>query len=477
MKLGEVVTTIPTIGFNVETVTHNGVNFTIWDVGGCDKIRPLWRHYFQNTQLAVFIVDSTDRDRIDEAAEEFYRLKSEQELLATEFLIFANKQDLSNVMTADDIATKFKVSRDMVFPCCAVTGDGLNEAFDYAVRVLTTKPKATVEAKSETKKKATDPMEDLLHSWLEKEDESDDQFLHKFHDYTLDTWDHRTHLRIAWIYLTKYSRKEAFGYVFDGIKDFIENSPRTQRKKDGRGTTFHMTMTYFWFHMVHFAIVSTKSPKNDFKTFLLLNPQLVNGGLFLHYYSKQRMLLDPEARSTMLLPDKISLPSITGTAAGTMTDKKLLTQPREPLTDAEFLEHFNNSLINSTTGDKLTGWGHESKLRLIYLVLLQNGVTTQTSVTNVLNVLQEFEKSAYHVTINYFWVTMLRYQLMATIKEKGITFTDQSNVAFSDFLRQPTCQPLRNQLLYEKYFTRGRIDQGETEFTVPDIKQLPSLVV
>ena len=46
---GEVVTTIPTIGFNVETVEYKNLSFTVWDVGGQDKIRPLWRHYYQGT--------------------------------------------------------------------------------------------------------------------------------------------------------------------------------------------------------------------------------------------------------------------------------------------------------------------------------------------------------------------------------------------------------------------------------------------
>uniref|UniRef100_A0A8C2L351 ADP ribosylation factor 1 n=1 Tax=Cyprinus carpio TaxID=7962 RepID=A0A8C2L351_CYPCA len=54
MKLGEIVTTIPTIGFNVETVEYKNISFTVWDVGGQDKIRPLWRHYFQNTQGKTF---------------------------------------------------------------------------------------------------------------------------------------------------------------------------------------------------------------------------------------------------------------------------------------------------------------------------------------------------------------------------------------------------------------------------------------
>ena len=72
LKLGEIVTTIPTIGmmfecrffitllpgFNVETVEYKNISFTVWDVGGQDKIRPLWRHYFQNTQGLIFVVSS-----------------------------------------------------------------------------------------------------------------------------------------------------------------------------------------------------------------------------------------------------------------------------------------------------------------------------------------------------------------------------------------------------------------------------------
>ena len=63
LKLGEVVTTIPTIGFNVETVSYKNVNFTAWDVGGRDKIRPLYRHYFQNTDALIYVLDSNDRER------------------------------------------------------------------------------------------------------------------------------------------------------------------------------------------------------------------------------------------------------------------------------------------------------------------------------------------------------------------------------------------------------------------------------
>ena len=64
LKLGEIVTTIPTIGFNVENVLYGGIEFIFWDVGGCDKIRPLWRHYYNNNQCIIYVIDSNDKDRL-----------------------------------------------------------------------------------------------------------------------------------------------------------------------------------------------------------------------------------------------------------------------------------------------------------------------------------------------------------------------------------------------------------------------------
>ena len=92
LKLGEIVTTIPTIGFNVETVEYKNIHVTSWDVGGQDKIRPLWRHYFQNTQGLIFVVDSNDRERINEAKDELNHMLAEDELSDAVLLVFANKQ-------------------------------------------------------------------------------------------------------------------------------------------------------------------------------------------------------------------------------------------------------------------------------------------------------------------------------------------------------------------------------------------------
>ena len=66
----------------------------IQDVGGQDKIRPLWRHYYTGTQGLIFVVDSQDRDRIDEARQELHRIISDREMRDCLLLVFANKQDL-----------------------------------------------------------------------------------------------------------------------------------------------------------------------------------------------------------------------------------------------------------------------------------------------------------------------------------------------------------------------------------------------
>ncbi|KAF5397224.1 hypothetical protein P879_04180 [Paragonimus westermani] len=141
LKLGEIVTTIPTIGFNVETVEYKNICFTVWDVGGQDKIRPLWRHYFQNTQGLIFVIDSNDRERIGEAREELSRMLNEDELRDAVLLVFANKQDLPQAMGAAEITDKLGLHalRNRTWyiqATCATNGNGLYEGLDWLSATL-----------------------------------------------------------------------------------------------------------------------------------------------------------------------------------------------------------------------------------------------------------------------------------------------------------------------------------------------------
>ncbi|CAH3125836.1 unnamed protein product [Porites evermanni] len=136
LKLGEIVTTIPTIGFNVETVEYKNISFTVWDVGGQDKIRPLWRHYFTNTQGLIFVVDSNDRERIEEAKDELSKMLQEEELQESLLLVFANKSDLPNAFSCSEITDKLGLHslrnrKWYVQASCATQGTGLYEGLDW----------------------------------------------------------------------------------------------------------------------------------------------------------------------------------------------------------------------------------------------------------------------------------------------------------------------------------------------------------
>merc|ERR1719254_450597 len=144
LKLGEIVTTIPTIGFNVETVEYKNISFTVWDVGGQDIIRPLGRHYYQGTQGIIFVVDSNDRDRIEDSREELSKFLNEDEMQDAVLLVFANKQDLPNAMTAAEVTEalglhNLRHRRWIIQSACATTGDGLYEGLDWLSQTLSGK--------------------------------------------------------------------------------------------------------------------------------------------------------------------------------------------------------------------------------------------------------------------------------------------------------------------------------------------------
>merc|ERR1711934_299609 len=136
LKLNEAVHTIPTIGFNVETVQHKNVSFTMWDVGGQDKIRGLWHHYFMGTNGVIFVVDSNDRDRLEEARDELNRVLSADELRGCCVLVLANKQDLPKAMSPTQIADglglhKLKDRHWYIQASTATTGEGMHEGIDW----------------------------------------------------------------------------------------------------------------------------------------------------------------------------------------------------------------------------------------------------------------------------------------------------------------------------------------------------------
>jgi len=142
LQIGEVVATVPTIGFNAETVQYKNLKFQAWDLGGQDKIRSYWRCYFENTSAIIFVIDSSDRDRLPTSRKELLTLLSEDELLSVPVLVFANKQDIPGAMKPEEMSDALglagvETNRPWsVRGSSALKGDGLEEGMDWLVDAI-----------------------------------------------------------------------------------------------------------------------------------------------------------------------------------------------------------------------------------------------------------------------------------------------------------------------------------------------------
>ncbi|CAK0783876.1 hypothetical protein CVIRNUC_007076 [Coccomyxa viridis] len=136
LHIGEILSTVPTIGFNVEKVQYKNVLFTVWDVGGQEKLRPLWRHYFNNTDGLIYVVDSQDRERVNRAASEFKQIVEDPLMRHSAILVFANKQDLKGALSTAEVCealglSQMKGRRWHVQAAVAIRGEGLYEGLDW----------------------------------------------------------------------------------------------------------------------------------------------------------------------------------------------------------------------------------------------------------------------------------------------------------------------------------------------------------
>ncbi|KAH8239309.1 hypothetical protein KR200_010519, partial [Drosophila serrata] len=141
LQVGEVVTTIPTIGFNVEQVTYKNLKFQVWDLGGQTSIRPYWRCYYSNTDAIIYVVDSADRDRIGISKDELLYMLREEELAGAILVVLANKQDMDGCMTVAEVhhalgLENLKNRTFQIFKTSATKGEGLDQAMDWLSNTL-----------------------------------------------------------------------------------------------------------------------------------------------------------------------------------------------------------------------------------------------------------------------------------------------------------------------------------------------------
>lgn len=142
LHLGEVVSTIPTIGFNVETVMYKNIKLQVWDLGGQSSIRSYWRCYFQNTSAIIYVIDSSDKDRLKTSKAELLSMLDEDELRGVPLLVFANKQDVAGAVPPAEISEELGLAGGenarpwSVRGCSAIKGEGLTDGLDWLVTTL-----------------------------------------------------------------------------------------------------------------------------------------------------------------------------------------------------------------------------------------------------------------------------------------------------------------------------------------------------
>ena len=128
-------------GFNVEKVQYKNVAFTVWDVGGQEKLRPLWRHYFSDTDALIYVVDCQDRDRVDRAAAEFQQIAGDPLMRNAVILVLANKQDMPGALNPRELCPllgldKMRDREWHVQGTVATQGTGLYEGLDWLARTI-----------------------------------------------------------------------------------------------------------------------------------------------------------------------------------------------------------------------------------------------------------------------------------------------------------------------------------------------------
>ncbi|CAD5111901.1 DgyrCDS1164 [Dimorphilus gyrociliatus] len=135
MNLNKITTTV---GLNLGEVSVNGIRLNFWDLGGQEELQSLWDKYYAESHGIIYVVDSSQRDRLEESVSAFEKMVVNETLTGVPLLLLANKQDVDGCMTVSDIKMAFnRVShkigkRDLrVMGVSALLGDGVDDGIKW----------------------------------------------------------------------------------------------------------------------------------------------------------------------------------------------------------------------------------------------------------------------------------------------------------------------------------------------------------
>jgi len=132
-----------TVGLNLGKIDTNGVRLNFWDLGGQEELQALWDKYYQECHAIIYVVDSSDRERIEQSKETFNSMIKNENVRGVPLLVAANKQDLVDCMGVREVKPLFEANLDLVgarevmtLATSGLTGDGVVEGIDWVAQCV-----------------------------------------------------------------------------------------------------------------------------------------------------------------------------------------------------------------------------------------------------------------------------------------------------------------------------------------------------
>ncbi|KAF5531517.1 ubiquitin thiolesterase L3 [Fusarium phyllophilum] len=476
LKLKEAVQALPTIGFNVETIDYpDGEKVTLWDVGGCDAIRPLIRHYMTQDRFLIFIQSCTDTnpDRV-EFSLEYLRmgLNMMLEYEAKHMFIIFNKQDLLSEEERPKIVKDLKAKIEAEIKpytdkldikildtpgLSALWGCQVHNVMDEIRKTL--KPRnAAKDTKAEIELREKGPGEEELRNKIRTanaESADANTFWESFLDGSLEAWDHYTHLRAGFFIM-----HDCFGKGVGVLECADEFMTHLNRLREGNPERFrntaHKTMTIFWLHQIQVAAIEYQAhfhpgifpSREAYVDIVFSAPHLMNSNLWRAYYSKD-LLFSPLARANYSLPDLQPLPTIKQVTSTPLQEKVV--------DDVDRLPRFAFSVIQKTLSSKLRRGG----------VVKQALEALQSSTMR----LRAADSSIppYSETQAYFWIQTIH----AYTRSLG---TESSGSHFTTYEAFKSLFDIKGDE-WKEYYSQSTWDSiaARMTFVNPDKKPLPNI--
>ncbi|KIW04489.1 hypothetical protein, variant [Verruconis gallopava] len=488
LKLNQPVQTVPTAGFNAETITYKKANYTFWDIGGCDNTQSI--HHYISKDVSLLYVHNPIDGRINESLDRF-RLVVETmvDVSARRLFIIFNKQDALPKDSASKILAEHrnKFERQVApymeqINCMivdlpgfsALTGNRCFELFDTLHKAF---HQATNNSKSiQTRDQPKDVSESIrvtdngvgsveigfkeqsthLHAT---------QFCWAFSSTSLAERKHLYRLRVGYFLLLETLHSGLS--IFECANMFLDDSRGLKETSPDRfHDTDHRTMTIFWLWQLLGATRKFKDDKHldrwpdqgMFQEVLSTSPYLMNTGLWKEYYTKD-LMMSPASRYYWRLPDLRALPDLMNGTKAHMAHERYSCQENQTR-----LLRFAFAVVGQyMSTDIRRDWFIKQTLATLQTITIR---------------LRAHNSSipAYSETHAYFWIRIVHAALASNDTSAKET-SKEISVARMNFSRFSTLFDIKDTL-WERFYTPMLWEAIEARMTFvsPDLQPLPDII-